>query len=258
MSTENMSTEKSPVQELERRQVLHDGPGKDGQYAHVEVTRRHPGSALDALVERSLARALAHDSKLAPEIRSVIGMSGQIYRSFINNLVEGHGDARYFEIGAWAGSTATAALYGNAAQCLCIDDWSGFGGPKEQFFANIEKVRSDRIDFRFIEGDFRQVDFSALGRFNIYMFDGPHAEKDQYDGIVLLQAALENSYVLIVDDWNWKRVRDGTLQALIDTGSRLGSSIEVRTSFDNSQPEINCGQSDWHNGYFVAVVHKPA
>ena len=88
-----------------------------------------------------------------------------------------------------AGSTATAALSGNTVKALCIDNWSEFGGPKAAFFANIEAVRSAAVDFRFIESDFRCVDYTSLGHFNIYMFDGPHEEKDQYDGVMIARPA---------------------------------------------------------------------
>ena len=70
------------------------------------------------------------------------------------------------------------------------------------------------------------------------MFDGPHAERDQYDGVVLAQPALDKSHVLIVDDWNLSQVRDGTMRALIDTRCRIDAWIEVRTTFDNTHPSI--------------------
>jgi len=174
-------------------------------------------SPLHQLVTKAFIRALANDSKLPQAIRNINGMSGQTYRSFINNLVESCPDARYLEIGSWQGSTAAAALYGNAAKCLCIDNWSQWGGSTEAFFANIAGVRSDKIDFKFIEQDFRNIEYGLIGRFNIYMFDGPHLEIDHYDGIVLAQPALDKSHILIVDDWNWTSVRNGTLRALVDT-----------------------------------------
>ena len=117
-------------------------------------------------------------------------MSGQRYRSFINSLVASHPDPRYLEIGSFAGSTATAALHGNRGKALCIDNWSQFGGPHSDFFDNIEKVLSSDIDFSFLEQDFRAVRYDRIGTFNIYLFDGPHEERDQYDGIALAQPAL--------------------------------------------------------------------
>jgi len=222
----------------------------------IAISGAVPHSPESDLLFRSLRRALAGDSKLPQAVRAIRGMSGQKYRSFINNTIEALGEARYLEIGCWAGSTAAAALFGNTAKCLCIDNWSEFGGPKGEFFANMAIVRSDRIGFAFLEKDFRAVDFASIGRFNVYLFDGPHSERDQYDGIRLAQPALDDRYILIVDDWNWTRVREGTLRGLVDTRSSIEMSIEVRTSRTNTQPSIAYGQSDWHNGYFIALVRK--
>jgi hypothetical protein len=181
-------------------------------------------------------------------------MSGQKYRTFINNLVGAHPDPRYLEIGSWLGSTATAALCGNAAAALCIDNWSEFGGPRDRFFANIAVIRSPAIDFRFIEKDFRRVDFTAIGRFNIFLFDGPHREADHYDGLMLARPALEHPFVLIVDDWNAHEVRPGVLRALHDAGYTVSCAVEIRTTNDDSYPAVTGKESDWHNGYFVAVI----
>jgi hypothetical protein len=181
-------------------------------------------------------------------------MSGQKYRTFINNLVGSHPDARYLEIGSWTGSTATAALYGNSVRAVCIDNWSQFGGPKATFVANIERVLSPTIDFQFIEKDFRSIDYTLIGNFNVYLFDGPHEERDQYDGIMVVRPALDKSFILIVDDWNSRQVRLGTFRAIRDAGYSISSSVEIRTTQDNTHPPVSGKNSDWHNGYFIAVL----
>jgi hypothetical protein len=201
-------------------------------------------------------KACRNLSGLSNEIRSIEGLSGQKYRSFINNFVHASPDARYLEIGSWAGSTATSALFGNHADVLCIDNWSQFGGPRSLFFSNIELALSPQISFRFIEQDFHAVDFNSIGQFNIYMFDGPHAEVDHYDSVMLTRPALTERYLLIVDDWNWYAVRNGTFNALIDAKYRIESSIEIRTTLDNSLPLILGEKSDWHAGYFLGVIVK--
>ena len=139
---------------------------------------------------------------------------------------------------------------------LCIDNWSQFGGPKRDFLNNIDSVKSPDIKFQHIERDFREIDYNSIGTFNIYFFDGPHDEADQYDGIKLAQPALADQYVLIVDDWNWRRVRFGTFQAIYDLGSKIECSIEVRTTNDETFPYVTGKSSDWHNGYFIGVVLK--
>jgi hypothetical protein len=208
------------------------------------------------LVKHSFDQALNGERPLPSEIQEIDGMSGQKYRAFINNLVRSCPNPCYLEVGSWAGSTATAALSGNCASALCIDNWSQFGGPKDQFFQNIKKVLSEKIRFKFMECDFRSVDYGSIGKFNIYLFDGPHGEADQYDGIVIAQPALTETFFLVVDDWNWRTVRVGTLRALAACRCQLECSIEVRTSLDGSTPSLHGRQSDWHNGYFIAVVRK--
>jgi hypothetical protein len=206
------------------------------------------------LIKQSLDRALANIGGPPDFVRAIDGMSGQKYRTFINNLVGLTPDARYLEVGSWGGSTATAALYGNSVKALCIDNWSQYGGPKATFFANIERVRSSAVDFQFIEMDFRRVDYTSLGHFNIFLFDGPHEEQDQYDGVMVARPALDKNFVLIVDDWNWRQVRIGTFRAIRDAGYSIACSIEIRTTQDNSEPSVNGKNSDWHNGYFIAAL----
>jgi hypothetical protein len=128
---DQMFIKKVPVQERERWRVLQERSAGNGQPYAIAMSGWDSASPLHQLVTKAFMRALANDSKLPQAIRDIVGMSGQTYRSFINNLVESCPDARYLEIGSWQGSTAAAALYGNAAKCVCIDNWSQFGGPKE-------------------------------------------------------------------------------------------------------------------------------
>ena len=208
------------------------------------------------LITNAWLAALAIDHKLPDWIRYMEGMSGKKYRYFINNLIETTPDARYLEIGSHAGSTACSAIWGNKVKVTCIDNWSEFGGPKDQFLSNIEKVKTPDVDFKFIESDFRDVDYSKIGKYNIYMFDGPHFEKDQYDGIELVQEALDDQYVLIVDDYNWEIVRRGTEEALAHVGHTVISKIEIFTYIGDGHPVISHQYSDWHDGYLIALVSK--
>lgn len=216
-------------------------------------------NAATAQLLTSFKRCMALDHKLHPVLAAMQGMSGRKYRYLINNLIETTGDARYLEVGSWAGSTACAAMYGNRLTATCIDNWTEFGGPRDVFLANVNAVKSDQVAFRFIESDFRQVDYTQIGRYNVYLFDGPHEEKDQYDGLLVAQPALDGVYTLIVDDWNWPAVRRGTRSALADTGTTVLCSIEIRTTQTDTHPKQAAFQnSEWHNGYFLAVCRKKA
>jgi hypothetical protein len=211
------------------------------------------GQAMLAAISPTVARP-------SPFVLGLDGMSGRRYRIFINQLMRLLGsDARYLEVGSWKGSTLASAIEGNKGHACCIDNWSEYGGPREDFFANIAAIRTDAT-LEVIESDFRDVRYSSIkgGPFNVYVFDGPHNEQDHYEGIRRAQHALADSYTLIVDDWNWLGVRTGTLKALIDAGLRVDHAIEIRTTKNDSHPpdKYTRGKSDWHNGYFIAQVRK--
>lgn len=221
------------------------------------------GSALrDALMP-----TLALDSALPEDVLSMNGMSGRLYRRLINRIISRVPGARYLEVGSWGGSTACAAMYGNALKITCIDDWSCIENwaqfqdhawnPRETFFAKTAAATSDVTDFSFVEGDFRKVDYSALGMFNIYLFDGPHEFEDQRDGVQIAQPALDDRYIQIVDDWNWPSARNGTYAAFDSCELNVECSIEIRTTQDDSLPVVAVAEkSAWHNGYLIAVVKR--
>jgi hypothetical protein len=208
------------------------------------------------LLDNAFNRALALDGKVSLHVQSMVGMSGRNYRLMINNLVGSMPAARYLEVGSWAGSTACSAMEGNRVTVTCIDNWSEFGGPKAQFLSNTNLCLSDNIAFTFIESDFRAVNYGGIGKYNIYLFDGPHSQQDQYDGVAFALPALDDQFVFIVDDWNWQAVRDGTHAAIAASNLNILYSIEVRTTQDNTHAETAQQNSDWHNGYFLSVLEK--
>lgn len=222
----------------------------------VTMLSHTTNNPLVAKVEAALQRALAGDGKLPPEVLGLEGMSGKKYRLFINNLIESIDDAHYLEVGVWAGSTLCSAIHGNRVRAVAIDNWSQFGGPKSKFLENLLRFKTEDACVSFLESDFRAVDFGTLGRFNVYLFDGPHAAKDQHDGLVLALPALDNHCVFIVDDWNWTGVREGTMAAIREAGVTFDYMAEIRTTLDNTHAPISGPKSDWHNGYFIAAISK--
>jgi hypothetical protein len=207
-------------------------------------------------VKRALEAAALGESPLDPAVLAMPGMSGRLYRTFINTLIRRLApDARYLEVGAHAGSTLCAAISGNAVRAVTVDDWSQFGGPRDVFLDHLARFRGE-ADVRLIESDFRQVDYAAIGRFNVFLFDGPHRDVDQYDGLRLALPAMDRVHVVIVDDWNRGHIRRGTNRALDELPLDVLYKVEIRTTLDGSHPAVYGPESDWHNGYMIAVVEK--
>jgi hypothetical protein len=228
----------------------------------VSVTidsRRHlrPGKlSLRAAAENALERAAQYDGTLPESVLSMVGMSGRKYRLFINNLIGSISGPRYLEVGSWAGSTLCSAIHGNDVTAVAIDNWSEFDGPSNLFFGALAQSVSSSTRVSVINRDFRQLNYASLGRFNVYLFDGPHAAQDQYDGIAMALDALDHEFIFIVDDWNWSYVREGTYAALADLNLAVDWSAEVRTTQDDTHPAIKQQDSDWHNGYFVGLIRR--
>jgi len=190
-------------------------------------------------------------------LRYMHGMSGKKFRYFLNNLVSATPDARYLEVGSWSGSTACSAMYDNACKITCIENWEHFGGPRDMFNQNVQRAINSNVDLKLIEDDFRNVDYANIGKYNIYMYDGPHSAEDQYDGIMIAQPSLDDLYVLIIDDYNQEKdVQAGTAKAFAELNQNIIAQITIKTRWDGQHPQISHENSDWHNGYLLSLISK--
>jgi len=205
-------------------------------------------------VERAFAAAERGESKLTPDLFQLDGMSGRMTRHFYNNLLNFE-DARYLEVGTWKGSSTCAAMYGNHAHVVCIDNWSLFQGPKDEFLRNFERYKGEN-DARFIEADCFSVDVSSLPRFNVYLYDGDHSEESHYRALTHFYPALDDVFILVVDDWNWADVRDGTHRAIAELGLEVVHTREVRLTQDNRHTPKTLARASWWNGIYITVLRK--
>ncbi len=205
------------------------------------------------------ARKTYEVSGMQAELLAMHGMSGQRYRIWINAIVRDVPNPRYLEIGSWAGSTLCSAIFGNQVRAVAIDNWSQFNGPASYFFRNLGRFIG-KAEVSVLTSDFRDVRYDALGKHNVYLFDGPHSAQDHYDGLALTLPALDDQFVFIVDDWNWDDVREGTWRAIKGLGLKTKLAVELRTTSDNrhsGEAGLKVNQnSEWHNGYLVAVLSR--
>jgi hypothetical protein len=195
-----------------------------------------------------------NNSKINDEIINMEGMTGTKTRHFYNNLLN-IDDSRYLEIGTWKGSSVCSAMYGNISKVLCIDNWSEFGGPKNEFIHNFTKFKGLN-QATFIESDCYKVDVSKLPKFNIYMYDGNHSKESHYKALLHYYSCLDDIFIFIVDDWNWKDVRDGTYESIKKLNLKVLYEREIRlTNDDSTTPEPFLSKT-WWNGIYVAILQK--
>jgi len=206
------------------------------------------------LIETAFRNAENNISKNTNDIINMEGMSGTKTRHFYNNLLNTE-DSRYLEIGTWKGSSVCSAMCGNKAKVVCIDNWSEFGGPKSEFLVNFEKFKGEN-QATFIENDCYKVDVSKLPKFNIYMYDGNHTNENHYKALLHYYYCLDDVFIFIVDDWNWKDVRDGTLNSIQKLKLKILYEKEIRLTWDNSHTPQPQAKDTWWNGIYVAILKK--
>jgi hypothetical protein len=187
-------------------------------------------------------------SKCTPDVLEMEGMSGTFTRHFYNNLLNTD-DARYLEIGAWKGSSTCSAMCGNKATVAVIDNWSEFGGPKDECVTNIGKAAGAN-NVEIIDHDSFSVDLASLGKYNLYLYDGCHKRESHEKALTYFQGVLDDVFIYVCDDWNWEFVRDGTYDAI----KSLGLLVEYEKI--KFTPDNCCRDTFW-NGIAIFVFRKP-
>jgi predicted O-methyltransferase YrrM len=89
------------------------------------------------------------------------------------------------------------------------------------------------------------------------MYDGNHTNESHYKALLHYYDCLDDIFIFIVDDWNWKDVRDGTFDSIKKLNLTTLFEQRIRLTWDNSTtPEPKLSKT-WWNGLYVAILQKP-
>ncbi|MEX0595294.1 MAG: hypothetical protein WD512_02260, partial [Candidatus Paceibacterota bacterium] len=203
-------------------------------------------------VQNSIVKADNGISKLSSEVLNIHGMSSAKVRHLLNNLCNKE-NTRYFEVRVWKGSTWISALYGNRDNiddAVAIDNWSRFGGPREEFFENCKKFLPNYAYRVYSENSFSiDLKSSFILPMNVYFYDGDHSALSQEMALTYFDDILDDVFILIVDDWNREEVKRGTIQGIQKLNYQVAYQIELPGLKIND--DVN-----WWNGLYVAVIFK--
>jgi hypothetical protein len=88
-----------------------------------------------------------------------------------------------------------------------------------------------------------------IKKYNLYFYDGPdHSNLGHYRAVQHYYRALDDVFVLLIDDWNWPDVRSSTQNAL--------KGMRVTKLFEKEITTGSGNDPDWWNGLYVAVLEK--
>jgi hypothetical protein len=88
------------------------------------------------------------------------------------------------------------------------------------------------------------------------MYDGDHSYENHYKALLHYYDCLDDMFIFIVDDWNWKEVRDGTYDSIRKLNLKILYETEIRLTWDNSHTFMPLAKDTWWNGIFIAILEK--
>ena len=195
-----------------------------------------------------LNKANTFDTKLSKDVFDIEGMSGIKTRILYNELCSRPGTI-YLEVGSWKGSSICSAGYGNNAKLYCIENWSQFDGPSDEFYTNIKKFGLNPTVF---DEDFNTFDASKVSGITTYLYDGDHSYDAQKLAITKMWGSLTDESIIVVDDWNCAHdVKQATLDGLAEVGAEIIEQFEVQYSIGSDHKLYD---PKWCEG---GIVHTP-
>lgn len=224
-------------------------------------------------INNALHKSDSEESKLTNLTLKIPGLTSHKVKHFINNLVA-MPDTRYLEIGTYQGAVFTSALEGNKINAIAIDDFSSEeispmrdildweaeeGNPVEILKKNISLV-SDPVDRETSAEEEKIVSVLNKNAFavtkedipfkiSVFFYDGDHSYEAQKKAIKHYLPMMDETFILIVDDWNWKQVQVGTKEAIIEE--------KLKVLYDHTIVTSGEDPNDYWNGLGIFVLKQP-
>ena len=226
-----------------------DAPRADGRYVLARETGEQaellelPTAPLDVANTR-----LPHDDqgmkRRLSEVCTIPRMSTFAIGSIINHGVSGmRRDQAFVNVGLWNGFTFLCGLVGNPSKtCIGVDNFSQFGGPKEDFHRRFQEVGSNGhryFDMDYVEY-FERLHTEMIG---FYIYDGEHSYDNQLRGLRIAEPYFGEDCIVLVDDTNWPEPRQATLD-FVDQSDHGYEVLLDRATCGNGHPT-------WWNGIMV-------
>lgn len=199
-------------------------------------------------IQDCIIKAEKGESNLNKQCLKIKGMSSNKVRHLLNNIVSKE-NSRYVEVGLNKGSTFISALSNNDPEiAIGIDNWTNHCTKETPglFFNNKKRLLGSNKNIHIFEQDFRDVDLSELAPLNVYFYDGDHSKKSQMDAFKYMKKYLDDEFIVIIDDFNLHKVKEGTNKMLKKFIELEGYKITSKKR--NAQT--------WWNGLYVGLLQK--
>jgi CRISPR/Cas system-associated protein Cas10 (large subunit of type III CRISPR-Cas system) len=205
---------------------------------------------------KSILSAYSNQSNLPEDVLNIEGMSGNKTRHLYNNICNLN-NATYLEIGTWKGSSFISAMYNNTTtKGYCVDNWVEFGGPKNEFYNNINKFLSTKSNKIIIDKNCWEITKDDIvDTIDIFLYDGHHSYESQKKAITYYHNFFSKYVIIMVDDWtcDWVDVKKGTLDGINEMKMKIHFSYEIPLV---NTSQHHCGGDTFWNGCGIFICEK--
>jgi len=135
----------------------------------------------------------------------------------------------FVNVGIWNGFTFLAGMLNNPEKiCIGIDNFSQFGGPRQQFLERFNKMKSQNHFFMNMDYEkyFSDIHSKEIG---FYIYDGEHSYKNQLNGLLKADPFLAENALILIDDINWEEPHQATLDFISQGPSEYSIIFDCKT-----------------------------
>jgi hypothetical protein len=199
------------------------------KYEKLSATLSRYGVSLEIL-NTSIPTDRGNMRSTLKPLRNVPRMSTYAIAAMINRgVAEMTADQCFVNVGVWHGFTFLAGMISNPdKKCIGVDNFSEFGGPRAEFLARFEDLKSGRHEFH--EMDYVEY-FSKIHRdpIGFYVYDGEHSYENQLRGIQVAEPFFAKNCRILVDDTNLPAPRDALRDFIAQSQRKYEILLEKRT-----------------------------
>lgn len=192
-------------------------------------------------------------SKLTEAQFDVGGFISPNVRHFYNNVASIA--THYFELGSHIGSSLVSAVYGNdnLKSATACDNFSLFSEGQDaraEFYKNAD--RHIKGKYKMLEKDgFKLTKKDLPNPIDLYLKDGDHSYESEYLGVTTIAPFLADESIMLVDDFSWPSVNQGTWDGIRDAKLNVVYAMVLW-----SGRESDCGDHGFWNGVGIIYLKK--
>jgi hypothetical protein len=204
-------------------------------------------------IQDCIERAKNHQSKMDEQAWSVPALSSLKIRHLMNNL--GAISTRYFESGVHVSGLFSSVVRNNPnlVSATANDNWASDASGEvkyyDQFMENTLKcICEDTALLVLVKDSFETEPSWVDGPIDLYLFDADHSYESQRKAMTHFLPAMADQFIVCVDDYDWKEVKEGTRDGIKDSGCEV--------LFEETWEGNDHDNDGYWNGFYIALLKK--